>query len=362
VEGNAFLPRFFNLNFPGKKTLIQFLTSHHLDSIKVVINKKVDLEKIQGVVSIHESLDSVTTAMSIGEKFGLKRIVVLQLPPFYGDKDRMEKIKEAIRLWFNIMGIAPYKQFLGSLLQKFIEISKTMESLINKFNLILAVSTSIPIEMGDKWIQKVVSLDPGVALSQEDIKLINIISQRETMKKEKFAIFGGRPSPEKGIIEALMSWKNIVTSVGKTYKLIITGYIQPEVLRRLKIFCRKLKIENNVLFLGYIPREKRLDLVARSKMMLYPSHVDAFPYAVLEALYLNTPIVAYDIPALKFYYSGLEGVTLVRESDVDALIQESVATIHGKYSYVHKPTFRKSWGEIMDVEVSLIKKLLSKDC
>ena len=46
--------------------------------------------------------------------------------------------------------------------------------------------------------------------------------------------------------------------------------------------------------------------------MIYPSHVDAFSYTVLEALNLKTPVIAYDIPALRIYYNNLEGVTLVK--------------------------------------------------
>jgi len=49
--------------------------------------------------------------------------------------------------------------------------------------------------------------------------------------------------------------------------------------------------------------------------MLYPSHFDAFPYAVCESLHVGTPVVAYKIPALEIYYGKTEGVRLVDEGD-----------------------------------------------
>ena len=94
--------------------------------------------------------------------------------------------------------------------------------------------------------------------------------------------------------------------------------------------------------------------------MIYPSHVDAFSYSVLEALNLNTPVVAYDIPAIRMYYDKLEGVTLVKESDVEALAQKTIETIENKYVRVETPKFAKTWDEIMDEETSLIKKFVRK--
>ncbi|MEM0049507.1 MAG: glycosyltransferase [Candidatus Bathyarchaeia archaeon] len=141
-------------------------------------------------------------------------------------------------------------------------------------------------------------------------------------------------------------------------QLIITGEIRPSILARLKSFYRKLGIENNVLFTGFVSKEERLSIIAKTKMMMYPSHMDAFPYAVLEALNLNTPVVAYGIPALRIYYGDLEGVTLVKEGDIEALIQNSIETINSKQICVEKPKFTKSWNEIMDEETKLIKETL----
>jgi glycosyltransferase involved in cell wall biosynthesis len=111
-------------------------------------------------------------------------------------------------------------------------------------------------------------------------------------------------------------------SISQDYKLIVTGNVQPKILDKLSAFCRDLGLKDKVLFYGFVSREKHLSLVAKSKIMIYPSHVDSFSYAVLEALNLNTPIVTYKIPVLKIYYGNLEGVALVEESDIEALAQK----------------------------------------
>ena len=285
-------------------------------------------------------------------------MVLLQLPPFYGDEKRIKNIKEADRLWLEALGVSPFSlrevwtSFRGIIDAR---VSKNLKMLLNEFDLILAVSKSIPVEMGDEWIRKVVYLDPGVALPQKDIQLINRLTKKS--RKEKIVIFGGRPVSRKGIVEALIAWRSILKGVDHKYKLVITGEIQPDVLSRLKVFCRKLGIENKVQFTGYLPRKERLSLVAKAKLMLYPSHVDSFSFAVLEALYLNTPVVAYNIPALRIYYQGLEGITLINEFDLEAFVQKSVELINTKNISTGKPRF-KSWNEIMNEETNLIRKLV----
>ncbi|MCC6041583.1 MAG: hypothetical protein LM554_00325 [Desulfurococcaceae archaeon] len=91
--------------------------------------------------------------------------------------------------------------------------------------------------------------------------------------------------------------------------------------------------------------------------MLYPSHVDAFSYAVLESLHLGTPVVGYRIPALEIYYGELPGVVLVEEWDLEALAVNAMEILERRVDAVEPPRI-KSWEEIMAEEVRLIYKLV----
>jgi glycosyltransferase involved in cell wall biosynthesis len=357
IHGNVLLPRIFLYRLPLRKSVIQMLTTLNLLRTKIVIRSERNF-KFHCVMSMHESLDSIATAFKIGETFSLKRIVLLQLPPFYKDEERRKRIKEAENLWFKIVYPDPLLREPWKVLLEKIERNgqKTIKKLLNKFDLIIAVSRAIPLEMGEEWFNKVISLDPGVALSNEDARLINKILRR-TKEKDRIVI-SGTASPKKGLIEGLIVWRHILKSINQDYKLVVTGNIQPNILNRLNAFCQELGIEDKVLFTGFVSREKRLSLIAKSKLMIYPSHVDAFPYTVLEALNLKTPVVAYDIPALRIYYNNLEGVTLVKESDIEALAQKSVETIENRHVNVETPKIVKTWDNIMDEETSLIKKFV----
>ncbi|MEM2234196.1 MAG: glycosyltransferase [Desulfurococcaceae archaeon] len=356
VYGSAMLPRVFSFRFPLRRSLAELYTSRCLPAVKIEIDRDI-ASNSHCIMSMHEGVDAITTCLRIGEIFSLKRIILLQLPPFYGDLQRLKNIEEAHYLWLEaIKGFRAHA--LWSIVMEVRRgISRGVKRLLNDFDLILAVSKSIPMEMGREWFNKVVPLDPGVALSHEDILLINNVLRR-TREKEKIVVFGGRPSSEKGLIEALIAFREIRRNCSQDLKLAITGRILDEDLRRIRAFCNKQGIKDNVLFYGFLPREERLTIVAKSMVMLYPSHVDAFSYAVLESLHLNTPVVAYDIPALRIYYSGLEGITLVKESDIEALAQKSIEIIERKDIHVEKPKFTKSWDEIMDEETKLIKSII----
>ncbi|MEM4482170.1 MAG: glycosyltransferase [Desulfurococcaceae archaeon] len=355
VYGKSVLPRVFSYNFPLRRSLA-VCTSTFLSLIEVEIDKNV-LSKSHCVMSMHETIDAIATCHRIGEVFSLKRIALLQLPPFYGDSKRIKNIEESSYLWLKTLEDFRTRAFWGINREIDRGISKHLRRLLSNFELILAVSKSIPMEMGEDWAKKVIALDPGVGLSLEDLSLITSIVKRRR-GKERVVVFGGRPSPEKGLIEALMAFREVRKSCGQDLKLAITGRISGENLKKIVAFCDRLGIKDNVIFYGFLPREDRLSIVAKSIAMLYPSHVDAFPYAVLESIYLNTPVIAYDIPALRIYYSGLEGVTLVRESDLDALAQKTIETIEKKNVRVEKPKILKKWEEIMDQEVNLIKDII----
>ncbi|MEM3966325.1 MAG: glycosyltransferase [Ignisphaera sp.] len=209
--------------------------------------------------------------------------------------------------------------------------------------------------MGSEWIIKIYALDPGVSLDDEDLEIINKIRSK-VKEKEKYIVFGGRPIAAKGVVEALIVFGFISRRISDI-KLMFTDSINDTVLRKIMHLCRKLGIEDKVVFTGFIARDKRFEVVSKAKLMLYPSHIDAFPYAVLESLRLGTPVVGYDISALRFYYSNNPGVKLVREWDLEALATEAINILEKGIETIELPK-TPSWKDIMNKEVALIRKVI----
>jgi len=310
----------------------------------------------EAVVSLHEVNDCLYVASTLSEVLGCRSLALLQLPPVYGSKERAKKIYDAYMLWWRTLLDYEVKRTMALLRRKFFDTLFNRQSmrLLKRFTKIVAVSKSIPIEMGSEWIERVVSLDPGVSVNEEDMKLFTLL--RGHVEKGDYVVFGGRPDAGKGLIEALVAFKHVLRQ-RPNLKFVCTGNISEVVLFRIRKFCRRLGIEDKVTFTGFIARDERLKTVAKARLMLYPSHIDAFPYAVLESLHLGTPVVAYRIPAIEAYYDGLSGVKLVEEGDVEALTVEAINTLNGRCE-TESPQIN-SWESILDEELQLVEGLIA---
>lgn len=315
--------------------------------------------KSSAVIVLIEVPDCLKIGCIIKNEFNIPTSALIQLPIFYYDKKRLENIKKAFYIWFEEL----YKgELSGKFIRKlksYLEITTAhsifTQKILQDYNLLIAVSKAIPLEMGPKWRDKFYVLDPGVALDEEDFYLISKV--KEKVKKEgDYIVFGGRVDALKGFIEALYVFRELRRS-RSSLKLIVTGHIGDKLMLRIERLLKRLELREKVILTGLIPRLERFKIVGNAKVFLYPSHADAFPYGVLESLHLGTPIVAYSIPALRIYYGNCEGVRLVEEGNIEALVAETLNALESRDVDV-KPPQLKSWNEILAEEVELINRLI----
>jgi glycosyltransferase involved in cell wall biosynthesis len=343
----------------GLKAVLENMVLLAPNAVRLKVNKG----RYDAVIVLHENWDAVYAGAVLAELLGAKNAVLLQLPPFYGSRKRFSNIVKALRLWRGLMSNTPIEKALfeyEALVR--CSVAEHLRRLrygdaLRKYTLVLGVSRAVAVEMGPNWLGRVFCLDPGVSLEEEDLRIVS--SVREGIKeKGNYVVFGGRFVAEKGNAEALLVFK----AISKRFpglKLVVTGRVNPRLYSRALRICKKLGIEGKVVFTGYVPREERFEIIARAKLMLYPSHVDSFPYAILESLHLGTPVVAYRIPAIEIYYGGLPGVELVQEWDLEALTVKAIDILERGVDAVEPPKI-KSWEEIMSEEVSLVNKLVEE--
>lgn len=188
--------------------------------------------------------------------------------------------------------------------------------------------------------------------------------------RDNVAVFFGRLTRRKGVLELLEAWSKIRQGIPDA-KLIIIGSLSHSDKDR-RLFISKLKRTPNAEYLGFIDdRDRLFKTVSKAKLLIYPSHEDAFPLTVLEALALGLAVVAYDIPAIKFVYRDLKPVYLVREGDITTLARKSIEIlkrdpeeIEGLFeddNVKHFLELHSSWSNVAKAEYSLLKKLLRLD-
>ncbi len=187
-------------------------------------------------------------------------------------------------------------------------------------------------------------------------------SQVTNINKENYAIYYARMVPEKGLYEI----PKIASYIGDKIKVLVYGKFPNEAFRRN--FLKSISQIPNIEYKGFAEREELMESIRRAKVVIYPSHADAFPLVIIEALSLGTSVVAYRIPGL-IPYEKLPVVKLVKEFDHIALAREAKEVIElssSEYSSLHDlpdvKNFVKdhgSWSSVTEEEIKTLRNLKS---
>jgi len=165
----------------------------------------------------------------------------------------------------------------------------------------------------DRWGVPYFILNPANAIDPE---LLN----HRGIGKDDYLVFYARMHPEKGIFELPKIIKVLRDEYDGDVKLKVMGAFPNDGVRRVFFsLVRRYGVENNIEYLGFVSEEEKHEIVAKAKVLIYPSHSDWFSLVILESLALGTPVVAYDIPGPKSVFGDLPGVLFVREFDVRGL-------------------------------------------
>jgi len=130
-------------------------------------------------------------------------------------------------------------------------------------------------------------------------------------------------SMAKGIYDVPLILRKVKERI-PNFKAVIIGRISDDLEKRsFRETLKSYGVENNVTLLGYVDEIKKFELLARSKVMIYPSYMDTFAIVVLEALFVGTPVVAYGVPAIRINYRT-NAVIPVRIGDVNEVAEKAI--------------------------------------
>ncbi|MEM0257193.1 MAG: glycosyltransferase [Saccharolobus sp.] len=155
---------------------------------------------------------------------------------------------------------------------------------------------------------------PGNAFDKE------LLSYRNR-GKEDYVVFWSRLNQDKGISDLL----DIMNIIGKRrrIKLVVMGKFFDRYNEK-RFWSKVRKYNLDVEYLGFVDERKKREVVSKAKLFIYPTHVDGFSLVVLESLALGTPVVAYDIPAIRSVYKGINAVKIIKEFDKEGMASEAL--------------------------------------
>lgn len=121
-------------------------------------------------------------------------------------------------------------------------------------------------------------------------------------KKLKF-VFSGRIVPQKGIPELINASLRLANE-NKNFELVLLG--DGELRKSLIEKVKKENKQDSIRFLGF--QENPLPWVASADAYILPSHSEAYPLGVAEALVLGTPVLSTQVGGIPEMMSdGIEG-------------------------------------------------------
>ncbi len=113
------------------------------------------------------------------------------------------------------------------------------------------------------------------------------------------ACFLGRLHVQKGIVELIDIWKQVVAQKPNARLLVIgDGDLAKTVSHKIKT----LDLVNNVKMVGFQTGRSKYGLFKNSRVVVHPAIYDSGGMAAAEAMAWGLPAVSFDLPALKSYY------------------------------------------------------------
>jgi glycosyltransferase involved in cell wall biosynthesis len=185
------------------------------------------------------------------------------------------------------------------------------------------------------------------------IERVRRVVKESNSYDEYGVVFVGRLMEYKGVDRLVKAFSHAVRELRKA-KLHIVGS-GPE-MSRLRELSRKLGLESNVIFHGWLPRDEALKIVSSSALLAHPSLYESFGYAIVEAYALGKPVIAHRAPYSKEFVEEL-GAGLTVDTFNEKAFSEALLTLLTDKSLYRKYSI-KAQGvaeEIFDIDITASK-------
>jgi glycosyltransferase involved in cell wall biosynthesis len=124
---------------------------------------------------------------------------------------------------------------------------------------------------------------------------------KTTTKKSKLTVGTlGRLTVEKGHKIFLAAAKKVISNVQcpmSKLNFIVAG--EGNLRSELEQQAKRWGIESKISFLGFVPEEKKFEVLSSFDIFVFPSLAEGFGIALIEAMAVGLPCVVSDLPVLK---------------------------------------------------------------
>lgn len=157
---------------------------------------------------------------------------------------------------------------------------------------IFSVSNSVKEVLEINSIKNIETIYNGINVAEweEDLEKIKVFREKHNLQNKKIILFGGRLSKAKGG-EVILKAMPLITKKIKDVILLVAGK-KDWYIEKMIDLVKKLGIENNIKFIGWLDREEMKCAFFASDVCVTPSiYLDPFPTVNLEAMASKKPVI-----------------------------------------------------------------------
>lgn len=232
---------------------------------------------------------------------------------------------------------------------------QTTKPFIAKYADIIAVNNAKEVnEFPRQKVHKKIFIMYGAV----DVSAIHVFETKYLQLAKKYdAVFQGRFHPQKGVVELIDIWKQVVAvKPHAKLALIGNGPLWNDVSQKIE----ELGLQNNVILLGYVfDGKKKYTTFMQSKIVVHPAFYDSGGMASAEAMAFGLPCVGFNLPAYRDYYP--KGMLKVPQTNLKAFAKAVLTLLNNKnmyktYAFEAKSMVMKSWS--WDTRVAEFEKFI----
>jgi glycosyltransferase involved in cell wall biosynthesis len=228
-------------------------------------------------------------------------------------------------------------------------------------DIIFTVNPELKKEMVKRGIKK-----EKIIISQNGLFMEKINYVKEIKNKKYDAVYMGRISVNKGILDLIKIWGGIVKKMPKA-KLAIMGMGLDNVVEKFKSNIKENGLEKNIDYLGFVPRPKKYEFLKNSKVFLYLPKInsdESWGISLMEALACGLPAISYNLPIYENIYKT-KSLIRVKLNDIDSVTEKLFYLLKNKKIWAslsrESINFAKNfdWFKIANKDLKLIRNFLN---
>lgn len=170
----------------------------------------------------------------------------------------------------------------------------------------------------------------------------------------------GRINPTKGVIALPAIWKRVVEAVPGS-QLVIVGKASTAWEKQLRVAIATAGMQEHVMYKGYLP--SAADVVRclkESRLFISASTEEGFGISIAEAMMCGRPVVAYDLPVYREFFT--DGITSAPVGDTAAFARAIIRLLTDANHYATQRRAAKhavagyDWDTVARAELRCIRE------